>query len=313
MASSLSLPRTTQLKRRGGSCPTARFRRRWAICRSGNEAPGSFCSTCASCRTSAWHPRLTHHNCARAIANQSRSTQLACVILLWCHPHSPRLKSLKPPSIQVRNPYQLTSASSGSRSVRMTQADSYPGSQCISKVPFTRPFLLAKHSTLPCQLVPGVDTHRLIQSKFSSPGKPALVPILIRKNGCQPCATMTSQSQRAYNPRSASTITSHSGGTAFPNSVSSPSQYGRQEPFCSAGITFQATGIAHPLRTTLTTKIVHRLPSDVASITSGNCRFSLFHKRNTHPSKGAKHVDTSRSRRFFPLFCPASRYHSRKR
>src|SRR5947209_17860857 len=195
----------------------------------------------------------------------------------------------------------------------MTHADSYPGSQCISKVPLTRPFLLAKHSTLPCQLVPGVGTHRLSHSKFSSPGKRALDPTLSRKNGCQPHATMASHSQRAYNPRSASTITSHSWGTACPNSSSSPSQYGRHEPSCSAAITIHATGIAQPLMTTLTAKIVHRLPSEVASITSGRCRFSLFHKRNTHPSKGAKHVDTSSSRRFFPLFCPASRYHSRKR
>src|SRR5437660_11245426 len=140
----------------------------------------------------------------------------------------------------------------------------------MSKVPFTRPFLLAKHSTLPCQLVPGVGTQRLIHAKFSSPGKRALDPTLIRKNGCQPHATMVSHSQRAYNPRSASTITSHSGGTAFPNSLSSPSQYGRHEPFCCAAITFQATVMAQPLMTTLTAKIVHRFPSDVASITSGN-------------------------------------------
>ena len=195
----------------------------------------------------------------------------------------------------------------------MIHADSYPGSQCISKVPFTRPCLLAKHSTLPCQLVPGVGIQRLSHSKFSSPSKRALHPTLSRKKGCQPHATMASQSHRAYNPRSASTITSHSGGTAVPNVVSSSSQYGRQEPACSAGSTFHATGIAHPLRTTLITRIVQRLPSDVASITSGNCRFSLLHKRNTHPSKGAKQRDTSNSRRFFPLFCPASRYHSRKR
>src|SRR2546425_706146 len=197
------------------------------------------------------------------MANHSRSTLLARCILLWCQPHSPRLKSLNPPSIQVRNPYQLTSASAGSRSVRMTQADSYPGSQCISKVPLTRPFLLAKHSTWPCQLVPGVGTHRLIHSKFSSPGTRALQPTLMRKNGCQPLATMASQSQRAYNPRSASTITSHSGGTAFPNSLSSPSQYGRHEPSCCAGSTFQATGIAQLLMTQLPAKIVHRLPSEV--------------------------------------------------
>src|SRR2546425_8370667 len=194
------------------------------------------------------------------MANHSRSTLLARCILLWCQPHSPRLKSLNPPSIQVRNPYQLTSASAGSRSVRMTQADSYPGSQCISKVPLIRPFLLAKHSTWPCQLVPGVGTHRLIHSKFSSPGKRALDPTLIRKNGCQPHATIASQSQRAYNPREARTITCPSFGTALPSSPSSPSQYGRHEPACSAGSTFQATGMAQLLMTRLLAKIVQRLP-----------------------------------------------------
>src|SRR2546429_6144261 len=56
----------------------------------------------------------------------------------------------------------------------------------MSKVPLTRPFLLAKHATLPCQLVPGVGTQRLIHAKFSSPGKRAFDPTLIRKNGCQP-------------------------------------------------------------------------------------------------------------------------------
>src|SRR6266581_6765061 len=204
------------------------------------------------------------------MANQSRSTLLARCILLWCHPHSPRLKSLNPPSIQVRTPYQLIIASSGFRSVRMTHADSYPASQCINNVPFTRLFFPAKHSTSPCQLVPGVGTQQLIHSKVDSPTRRALTPRLSRKNGCQPHATMASHNQRAYNPRSASTSTSHSGGTALPNSPSSPSQYGRQDPGCSAGSTFQATGIAHPLRTTLIAKIVQRLPSDVASSTSGS-------------------------------------------
>jgi surface antigen len=39
---------------------------------------------------------------------------------------------------------------------------------------------------------------------------------LIRKNGCHPQARIASQSQRAYNPRSASTITSHVFQFAYP-------------------------------------------------------------------------------------------------
>src|SRR6266581_8311938 len=158
------------------------------------------------------------------MANQSRSTLLARCILLWCHPHSPRLKSLNPPSIQVRTPYQLIIASSGFRSVRMTHADSYPASQCINNVPLTRLFLPAKHSTSPCQLVPGVGTHRLIHSKLGSPTSRAFTPRLSRKKGCQPHDRMTSQSQRAYKPRSARTSTCQSGGTASCKLVSNSSQ-----------------------------------------------------------------------------------------
>src|SRR5438552_7274243 len=129
------------------------------------------------------------------MANQSRSTLLARCILLWCHPHSPRLKSLNPPSIQVRTPYQLIKASSGFKSVRMIQADSYPASQCINNVPLTRLLLPAKHSTSPCQLVPGVGTHRLIHSKVVSPTSRALTAKLIRKNGCHPHPWIVCQSQ----------------------------------------------------------------------------------------------------------------------
>src|SRR6266699_4769288 len=222
------------------------------------------------------------------MANQSRSTLLARCILLWCHPHSPRLKSLNPPSIQVRTPYQLIIASSGFRSVRMTHADSYPTSQCSNNVPFTRLFFPAKHSTSPCQLVPGVGTQQLIHSKVDSPTRRALTPRLSRKNGCQPHARMASHNQRAYNPRSASTITSHSGGTASCNAPSSPSQCGRQDPSCSPGKTFHATGIAQLLTTRLLARIVHRFPSVVASRTSATCRCSLFHKRNTHREPRSK-------------------------
>src|SRR5260370_37351209 len=126
----------------------------------------------------------------------------------------------------------------------MINADVYPGYKCISKVPFPRPFLLAKHSTVPCQLVPGVGTQRLIHSKFSSPGKRAFDPTLIRKNGCQPHATMASHSQLAYNPRSASTSTALSCGTAFPNSFASPSYRGRHGPACSVFVTVESVGYA---------------------------------------------------------------------
>src|SRR5436305_1353058 len=61
-----------------------------------------------------------------------------CLLASFCHGANPKARvcaSLKPPSIHVGSPYQLTMASSGSKSVRMIQADSYPGSQCKSLVP----------------------------------------------------------------------------------------------------------------------------------------------------------------------------------
>src|SRR2546427_257065 len=72
-------------------------------------------------------------------------------------------------------------------------------------------------------------------------------------------------SPRKHNPRSATPNPCHSYGTASCKHVSNSSQYGRHDPFCSARKTFHATGMAQPLTTTLIARIVHRLPSVVAS------------------------------------------------
>src|SRR6266566_1488929 len=213
-------PRTTQLNRRVGGWSTGRLRRREAICCAGSRSPEDPWRNFSS----AWQPTLTVQTWATAIASQSRSTRLASCILLWCQPQRPRLKSLKPVSIQVRIPYQLTSASSGSRSVSTAQADSYPASQCMSNVHFRRLPFPAKHSTVPFQLVPGVGVHRLIQSNVSSPTARALTPRLIRKNGCHPQSMITWNNQRAYSPRSTITSTCQSAGMLPSRCVSKPSQ-----------------------------------------------------------------------------------------
>src|SRR6266566_1709358 len=302
-------PRTTQLNRRVGGWSTGRLRRREAICCAGSRSPEDPWRNFSS----AWQPTLTVQTWATAIASQSRSTRLASCILLWCQPQRPRLKSLKPVSIQVRIPYQLTSASSGSRSVSTAQADSYPASQCMSNVHFRRLPFPAKHSTVPFQLVPGVGVHRLIQSNVSSPTARALTPRLIRKNGCHPQSMITWNNQRAYSPRSAITSTCQSAGMLPSRCVSKPSQCGRHKPFSCPPKTFHAPGIAHLHTTTLMDKIVQSSPNVVASKTSTSCRFPFPHRRTIHCNKGAKHEVTSSSRRFFPLLCFASRYHSRKR
>ena len=195
----------------------------------------------------------------------------------------------------------------------MTHVDSYQASQCINNVLLTRLFFTAKHSTSPCQLVPGVGTQRRIHSKVDSLTRRVLIPRISRKNGCQPHARMPSHNQRAYNSRSANTITCHSGGIASWMELSIPSQCGRQEPSFSPFKTFHATGIAQPLTTTLMTRIVQRFRSVVASRTRATCLVSLFHNRTTYRNRGAKQLLTSRSRRLSPLFCSLSRYHSRKR
>ena len=154
----------------------------------------------------------------------------------FCMVPSPQssFEIFEPPSIQVRTPYQLIKASSGFRSVRITQADSYPASQCINNPPLTRLFFPAKHSTSPCQLVPGVVRATDPLKGGALPTRRALIPTLSRKNGCQPHARMPSHNQRAYNPRSANTITCHPGGTASWMELSSPSQCGRRGAFLFA-------------------------------------------------------------------------------
>jgi hypothetical protein len=82
---------------------------------------------------------------------------------------------------------------------------------------------------------------------------------------------------------------------------------------CAEQLVRRDHGLAQLRITTLIDKIVQRSPSVVASSTRTICRFPCPHRRTIHRNKGAKHVVTSRSRRFFPLLCFASRYHSRKR
>src|SRR5260370_21318157 len=100
----------------------------------------------------------------------------------------------------------------------------------MRSVQTNRLFLSTKHSTIPCHWVPGVGTHRLIPSKSLSPPARAFTPMLIRKNGCHPLPTIDSPSQRAYNPRSASTSTHHSSGTEPFNSCNRSPHYEPQHP-----------------------------------------------------------------------------------
>src|SRR5207237_6015066 len=76
------------------------------------------------------------------------------VILVCCHCQPPRLLSLKPHSIQLLIPYHATSATSGARSVTISQGSAYWSSQRASRVQVRRHSRVTKQSTTPLQPVP---------------------------------------------------------------------------------------------------------------------------------------------------------------
>ena len=66
-------------------------------------------------------PTLSNHKVATATANHRRAARWGSVMRVRCHGHPARLVSLKPCSIQARNPYQQASLASGGKSVRINQ------------------------------------------------------------------------------------------------------------------------------------------------------------------------------------------------
>src|SRR5215212_1323943 len=144
----------------------------------------------------------------------------------------------------------------------------------------------------------------------------------MRSIGCQPSDTTARNSQRAYSPRSANTITRpgrRAGGnpsSARPNDRSSASQCGFHAPLAAAGSTAQATGTAPPRYSTAASSTTNRSPSAVAS--SATARSGPSQSPSTHASSGPKHDPTSTSRRKPPRDAPpllsvAPRYQSRSR
>src|SRR6185312_7978556 len=95
------------------------------------------------------------------------------------------------------------------------------------------------------------------------------------------------------------------------NAWSSRSHSSFQGCLAVAGRIFQATGTAQPRYKRLTSKVVNRCPSVVASKARATCR--LGQSAKTHRNSGAKQVDTSRSRRCLPVLASASQHHSRRR
>ena len=135
---------------------TNRPRRKQLNPRDAGAWPACFRATCVSGKSSrllagrlisAAPPTLTIHKVATANTNQTRSTRPGSLMRVDCHCQPPRLKSLKPPSIQARKPYQLTRAASGGRSVRMNQASWCAASRPASKV--HRSGCVLKHVTCP--------------------------------------------------------------------------------------------------------------------------------------------------------------------
>src|SRR5215470_20303478 len=126
---------------------------------------------------------------------------------------------------------------------------------------------------------------------------------------------MVVNSQRAYKPRSASTITVQSAGTLPWRWRKRASQCGRQAPGLVASTMRQATGMAQPRTTTLIERIVKRCPSVEASMARARWQQVGSIQVTTQHRSGAKQPLTSRRRRLrprlAPLLCEASRYQSR--
>src|SRR3989304_5228123 len=118
-------------------------------------------------------------------------------------------------------------------------------------------------------------------NSFSSFGRKKILS-LMRKNGCHLHFLMDSNSQLAYKPRSAITMTTQSSGITPSKQENKSNQGFFQDPFSIAGSTCQAIGMAQPRYTTLITKTTRTCPRLVASIAKAK-RFSLIvHQDKTH-------------------------------
>lgn len=95
--------------------------------RIGGTAPGRGSN-------SASPPTSTRHTVAAATATHSRSARSGCSIRVRCHCHPPRLMTLNPCSIQLRNAYQRGSDAGAGRSVRTSQASAQPATRPANNV-----------------------------------------------------------------------------------------------------------------------------------------------------------------------------------
>ena len=101
---------------------------------------------------------------------------------------------------------------------------------------------------------------------------------------------MVRNSQRAYSPRSAKTMTVMVAGMVRCRCWSRRNHSAFQAPGAGAGKT--APGIAQPRSSTLIAKTTNRSPKVVAS--SAWASWGPCHHRNTQRSKGAKQASTAR-------------------
>ena len=99
---------------------------------------------------------------------------------------------------------------------------------------------------VPCQVVPGSGTKVFRDTLRTWPLGRKVPPVLIRKNGCHPSRVMRRNSQRAYKPRSANTMTVQARGIARRTWRSMRNHSRRQACLAVATRTVQATGLAQP-------------------------------------------------------------------
>src|SRR5262245_917106 len=96
---------------------TNRRRVAWRGRDAGQSAAARGSSVLTGREAAARPPTLSTHTVATATATHNRAARWGALMRVRCHGHPPRLVTLKPCSIQVRNPYQHAFPALGARAV----------------------------------------------------------------------------------------------------------------------------------------------------------------------------------------------------
>jgi hypothetical protein len=177
-----------------------------------------------------------------------------------------------------------------------------PSSHRPSSVPSTRS-PIALHDPCPFHSWPVLLTRSPTGPPTSLPWTRHERPVVTRRKGCQPLASLARTNQAADSPRSAITSTVQPVGIASPSRCTSRSPCGRHAPSWPPLGIVQAPRMAHPRETTQTDKTVTRSERALASMASTRV-FSPCHPLLTPRHTSAPCSSPTSSRRVSPRVLP---------